>query len=193
VVVSGRLRESLDTLLGEVPGIGLVAEHGGWTRATGAWQAMTEGNPQALEEVARELERIAARYQGAQVERKTWSATLHHRRVRESEKTELLVEASIRIEAWLSTHPEFERIEGAQVIEVRPVRLRKSIAVSSMREHLGPKGRLIALGDDLTDEDMFRALGIGDEPILVGHAQGRGTSAGSARAAPTTWWWPAAC
>jgi alpha,alpha-trehalose-phosphate synthase [UDP-forming]/trehalose-phosphatase len=177
-VVSGRLRDSLDALIGEVPGICLVAEHGGWTRASGAWQAMTEGDPQALEEIARELDRIAARYPGTQVERKTWSATLHHRRVRESEKAELLVEASIRIEAWLSSHPEFERIEGAQVIEVRPVRLRKSIAVSWMREHLGPKGRLIALGDDLTDEDMFRALSIGDEPILVGHAPGRGTSAG---------------
>ena len=45
-----------------------------------------------------------------------------------------------------------------------------------MREHCGPKARLLALGDDLTDEDLFGALGIGDEPILVGRDR-RGTAA----------------
>ncbi|HLF93986.1 MAG TPA: trehalose-phosphatase, partial [Planctomycetota bacterium] len=61
-VVSGRPRDSLATLLAEVPEVHLVAEHGGWTRATGAWQAVSEGDPRAIEEMAGELERIAARY-----------------------------------------------------------------------------------------------------------------------------------
>ncbi|HLY72677.1 MAG TPA: trehalose-phosphatase, partial [Planctomycetota bacterium] len=176
-VVSGRPRDSLDRLLSAVPDISLVAEHGGWTRAKGAWKAMEDPQSGALEEVAKGLEALAARHAGALVERKTWSVTLHLRRVRISEKAELLIEADTLVEPWLATHPGFERLDGVEAMEVRPVRLRKSSAVPWMRDLLGPGGRIIALGDDLTDEDLFQALGPGDEAILVGRQHGRGTFA----------------
>src|SRR5438874_2630348 len=76
-VVSGRLRESLGALLGDATGVGLVAEHGGWDRAAGAWQPMIHDDPHALDDLTPDLERIAQRYRGAMVERKTWSVTLH--------------------------------------------------------------------------------------------------------------------
>jgi trehalose 6-phosphate synthase len=176
-VVSGRARDSLDRLLSAVPEISLVAEHGGWKRAKGAWQAIAELAPVEFEGMARGLEAIAGRHAGALVERKTWSVTLHHRRVRPSEKAEILIEAATLVDTWLSTHPGFERLDGVEVVEIRPVRLRKSSAVPWMRDLVGPGGRLIALGDDLTDEDMFQALGAGDEGILVGRQHGRGTFA----------------
>src|SRR5262245_5916459 len=47
--VSGRLRDSLEAMTADVPGLFLVAEHGGWARATGAWQAMTQGDARALD------------------------------------------------------------------------------------------------------------------------------------------------
>src|ERR1043166_6849662 len=146
--VSGRLRDQLESMLGDVQGIFLVAEHGGWTRATGAWQAMTQGDAPALDDVARDLARVAARHPGALIQRGSGSVTLHHRRVRESEKAELGIEATVLLDRWLASHPEFERIDGAQVVEVRPTRLRKSLAVPWMREHCGPKAALLALGDD---------------------------------------------
>jgi alpha,alpha-trehalose-phosphate synthase [UDP-forming]/trehalose-phosphatase len=175
-VVSGRLRDQLESVMNGATGVSLVAEHGGWAKGSGAWQAMTQGDPSALDDVGRELERVAAIHAGALVERKTWSVTIHHRRVRESEKAELRIEAAIVIDSWLSSHPEFERIEGAEVVEVRPTRLRKSLAVPWIREQCGMTARLLALGDDITDEDMFGALRIGDEPILVGQER-RGTTA----------------
>lgn len=176
-VVSGRPRDSLDRLLSAVPGILLVAEHGGWTRAKGAWQAIADLEPSAFKDVAEGLEAIAARHPGALVERKTWSVTLHYRRVRPSERAEVLVETAALVDAWLASHAGFERLDGVEVIEVRPVRLRKSSAVPWMRDLIGPGGRLIALGDDLTDEDMFQALGAGDEAILVGRQHASGTFA----------------
>jgi len=176
-VVSGRSRESLERLLSDVPDVIQVAEHGGWKRATGAWQATTDADPAALGELARVLEGIAARHPGALVERKTWSVTFHYRGVRPSERDEALIETAAAVDPWLAAHAGFERLDGVLVVEVRHVRNRKSVAVPWLRDIAGPGARLLAFGDELTDEDMFRALGPADEAILVGGQQGRGTFA----------------
>lgn len=176
-IVSGRTRDSLERLLSEVPGILLMAEHGGWRRATGAWQPISEPEPHVLEALERELDVLAARHVGALVERKTWSVTFHYRRVRASERDEALIETAATIDAWLTTHPGFERLDGSEVLEVRPVRMNKSVAVPWVRDLAGLGARLIALGDDVTDEDMFRALGPGDEGVRVGSQTGRGSAA----------------
>src|SRR5437667_10551776 len=52
--VSGRLRDSLESMLANVPGIFLVAEHGGWARAKGARQAMPQGASGAVDDVVGE-------------------------------------------------------------------------------------------------------------------------------------------
>ncbi|MCI0341362.1 MAG: trehalose-phosphatase [Planctomycetales bacterium] len=176
-VVSGRPRQSLEQALGNAPEPWLVAEHGGWRRAVGAWQGPAEAPPGAVGDLARALEAIAARHAGARVEEKTWSAALHWRQVPEPARTGLLVEAESAIEDWLARNPGHERLEGADILEIRPARLRKSLAVAWVRERAGPGTRVLALGDDLTDEDTFRALGVGDEGVLVGTAAGRPTAA----------------
>ena len=176
-VVSGRTRDSLERILSEVPGLFLVAEHGGWRRATGAWQATVEAEPSGLESLDRELRGLAARHPGALVERKTWSVTFHYRQVRVSERDEAMMESTALVDSWLGAHSGYERIDGSEVIEVRPVRMNKSVAVPWMRELAGPGARLIALGDDVTDEDMFRVLGPGDDGIRVGRQSTRGTAA----------------
>ncbi len=176
-VVSGRTKDSIDQMLSGLPKVHLVAEHGGWIRASGAWQAVGDSNPHSLDELVREFEALASRFKGALVERKTWAVTIHHRLVRESERPELLIELASKVDPWLASHPGFERMESVQAAEVRPVRLRKSIAVPWMRDLSGPGSRLLAIGDDLTDEDMFRALGVGDEAIQVGPKRGRSSIA----------------
>jgi len=111
------------------------------------------------------------------VERKTWSVTFHYRRVPLSEHDEAVVEATAAVDAWLPARPLFERLDGAEVVEVRPVRMNKSLAVPWVRELVGPAARIVALGDDVTDEDMFRVLGPADEAVRVGRQPGRGSSA----------------
>ena len=46
-----------------------------------------------------------------------------------------------------------------------------------LREHAGDRCRLLALGDDVTDEDMFRSLAGEDESIVVGIERDRPTAA----------------
>ncbi len=62
-------------------------------------------------------------------------------------------------------------------LEVRPARLRKGSAIAWLRERAGAGARLLALGDDVTDEDMFRSLAAEDESVLVSNEAGRATAA----------------
>lgn len=167
-VVSGRLREQLDAMLGQVKGLHLAAEHGAWLRRGGAWERTPIGDPADFNPISEELESIAASVEGALVERKTGSVCLHLRRVPPHLKDALLVQAMAAMQAWRTRHAGHEIIEGIETIELRSLRARKSVAIPWLREGLGADARLLALGDDVTDEDMFDALGPGDEPVLVG-------------------------
>ena len=168
VIVSGRPREDLERVLAPVPGAWLVAEHGGWRRRAGAWEAAIDRQPEDVELLAARFQHLAAPVPGALVERKTWSVTFHYRLVPELERAALLVAVDAALEEWLAQTPGFERLDGVEVLEVRPSRMRKSLAVPWLREQMEAGVRLLAFGDDLTDEDLFRELGVADEPILVG-------------------------
>jgi len=176
-IVSGRPRESLEKMFVDTPGVWLVAEHGGWLRGDGAWQSPISTHSEALETMAGALESVAAQHKKAWVERKTWSVCLHYRGVRARERTELLVQANAAFDEALGGKHGHERLEGADTFEVRPAGIRKSVAIPWMRERIGAGARLVALGDDLTDEDMFRAVGPSDEAIQVGSDVTRRTSA----------------
>src|SRR5262245_19623106 len=51
-IVSGRPREDLERLLAPVPGAWLVAEHGGWRRRGGAWEAVIDLQSEHIEPLA---------------------------------------------------------------------------------------------------------------------------------------------
>ena len=168
VIVSGRPREDLERLLVPVPAAWLVAEHGGWRRRGGAWEAAVDLQVEDVESLAARLRHLTAPVPGVLIERKTWSVAFHYRLVPEQERAALRGEVDAAVEEWLAQAPGFERLEGVEMLEVRPSRMHKGLAVSWLREQLGAGTRLLAFGDDLTDEDLFRELGVVDEPVLVG-------------------------
>ncbi|MEZ4541970.1 MAG: trehalose-phosphatase [Chloroflexota bacterium] len=168
VIVSGRQRKQLERLLAGVPDLWLVAEHGAWQRRGAAWESNAGLPTGDIEPLYEQLQRIAARFEGALVERKSWSVTIHYRQVSELASPAMLVEVDAVVDEWLAGMPGFERLDGAEVVEVRPRRIRKSLAVPWLRDELAAGSRLLVLGDDLTDEDMFREIGAADESVLVG-------------------------
>jgi alpha,alpha-trehalose-phosphate synthase [UDP-forming]/trehalose-phosphatase len=176
-VVSGRPRETLEAFFGGCDGLFLVAEHGGWRRGRGAWEPFAAGPPDGVESLNEELRGIAARYPGALIERKTWSLAFHFRRVEQEDRDAVEVEVEHRVHSWLLRHSGFEELRGAEVLEIRPARMDKASAVPWLREHAGERCRLLALGDDVTDEDMFRSLAGEDESVLVGVERDRPTAA----------------
>jgi trehalose 6-phosphate synthase len=176
-IVSGRPREVLDQFFPLPRSVLLVAEHGGWRSGPAGWESMLSVDADMIDSLASDLRSLHSKYPGAVLERKTWSLALHFRGVVEHEKMSLLVQASAAIDLWLAAHPDYEELFGAEVIEIRPRMARKANAVTWVKGLLGPGCRLLVVGDDVTDEDMFSATSDDDAAVLVGGEPGRLTAA----------------
>jgi alpha,alpha-trehalose-phosphate synthase [UDP-forming]/trehalose-phosphatase len=175
-VVTGRPRGLVENLPPRFPQLSIVAEHGAWRFEGGQWVAALPAIPQ-LDEIEGQLRQLAARHPGALVERKSCSVCLHWRRVAPETHDHIASAAEIIVDEWLETHQQLERLPVAEALEVRHRAAHKGTAISWLRER-GPAGApVIALGDDITDEDMFVSLREGDVGILVS-AEPRRTQAG---------------
>jgi alpha,alpha-trehalose-phosphate synthase [UDP-forming]/trehalose-phosphatase len=167
-IVSGRPRAVLESFFPEPRSFRLVAEHGAWRCDAEGWHStLLADDDRVVDSLAKELRALLAKYPLATLERKTWSLAFHYRRLPEHRKAGLVVQASAVIEPWLAAHPEFEPLWGAQVLEIRPRMARKSTAVTWVRELLGETARLLIVGDDVTDEDMFAVASPSDATIVV--------------------------
>lgn len=165
VVVSGRPRSLVEPFRSSFERVWWVAEHGSWRcGANGEWSGCQE---------AAELEELRALFQpitrvpGARLEPKSQSLCVHWRLVPHELKEDLITGCELACDEWLESHPDFERLDGVEMLEVRRRSSNKARAVSWVREHL-PDARIIAIGDDHTDEDMFGALRDDELPIGVG-------------------------
>jgi alpha,alpha-trehalose-phosphate synthase [UDP-forming]/trehalose-phosphatase len=165
-IVSGRPQALVDNLRAFVPGAWWIAEHGAWRRDARGWECAGERSPD-LDQLGDRLFDLADTFAGARVERKSLSVCLHWRQVEAGERSALHAVSDSLIDEWLAAHPEYRRLAGADMVEVGPRHPHKGDAVAWIRERIGAS-RLIAIGDDLTDEDMFAALAPEDLGIAVG-------------------------
>jgi trehalose-phosphatase len=175
VIVSGRPRKLVDGVRRAAPGAWWFAEHGAWRFADGEWQSRgtSMGAPAELVE---KLLPIVERMDGARFERKTAGICVHWRQVSEGERPGFIEQVNECVVGWLASHPAYERLPGVLMVEVRPRGLHKGVAVVYARQRL-PGVPILAIGDDVTDEDMFRALGEGDVAVAVGRPLDRRTHA----------------
>jgi len=182
-LISGRPRELVGDLIARFPTVAIAAEHGVWRHADGAWEAALPPVPQ-LDEIEHTLTSLARRYPGAIVERKTCSVCLHWRRVAPAQHDEIAQSAEVLVDEWLETHQQLERLHAAEALEVRHMSAHKGLALSWLRTRAQPGAPVLAIGDDLTDEDMFVSLREGDVGILVAEHPRR-TQAGLRLPSPT--------
>jgi alpha,alpha-trehalose-phosphate synthase [UDP-forming]/trehalose-phosphatase len=174
-IISGRPLRLVEDLPRRFPGVAFVAEHGVWRCAGGAWEAALRPVPQ-LDEIEQSLRQLAERNPGALVERKSCSVCLHWRRVAAEQHDAIAAAAEMLVDEWLETHQQLERLPEVEALEVRHRAAHKGSAVQWLRGR-GPTGAaMLALGDDITDEDMFVSLRDTDIGILVS-AQPRHTQA----------------
>ncbi|MDQ3336655.1 MAG: trehalose-phosphatase [Myxococcota bacterium] len=162
VIVSGRPRALVEPMRAGLDGIWWVAEHGSWRCLDGYWVG-----PSAAPEIPELLEVFApfSVVPGARLESKSESLCVHWRLVPQALKEDLIAGCDLACEEWLETHPEFERLDGVEMLEVRRRTSNKGRAVALVREHI-PGARIIAIGDDRTDDDMFAALR--DDELAIG-------------------------
>jgi trehalose 6-phosphate synthase/phosphatase len=157
VLISGRDRKILDSWFSDVKGLSLVASHGLWLKNPGQKWVMTASLDNEWKESVRPIfELYADRMPGAIVEEKEFALSLHYRRC----NPDMVVAKLNELKQTLVSMTKSSSLvvqEGSKVLELKDSRVNKGIAASMMIDHNG-YDFLFGAGDDLTDEDAFRAF-----------------------------------
>jgi trehalose 6-phosphate synthase/phosphatase len=156
VVISGRDIPSLDRWLGGLP-ISLVAEHGAsFKMRNSTWQQMVSVSDLWKEEIRRIMQLFVLRCAGSFIEEKTNTIAWHYRNTQTglgfSRSRELLNTLSQLIQ-----NTTLQVIDGNKVIEVRIAGFDKGATALRIVGEMDPDF-VLCMGDDTTDEDMFKAL-----------------------------------
>jgi trehalose 6-phosphate synthase/phosphatase len=166
VVISGRDADTLEAWLGSLP-VHLVAEHGATIRYKGSdWQQQSTASSEWKGTIRPVLQLFVSRCAGSFIEEKKNTLAWHYRntgrdmgfmRSRELRNTLLQLTANSTLQV----------IDGNKVLEVRVIGIDKGATVQNLVAQFTPDFTL-CMGDDTTDEDMFRALAGKGYTIKIG-------------------------
>jgi len=156
IIISGRDLSSLDRWLGALP-LTLVAEHGASYRPrNGAWQQMVSVSELWKDEIRRVMQLFVIRCAGSFIEEKRNTIAWHYRNTQTglgfSRSRELLNTLSQLIQ-----NTTLQVIDGNKVVEVRISGFDKGASALRIVNETDPDF-VLCMGDDTTDEDMFKAL-----------------------------------
>jgi trehalose 6-phosphate synthase/phosphatase len=172
-IISGRDANTLEQWFGHIPVI-LVAEHGASIRRLDdTWEVERESDQSWKKLIRPTLEMFSKRCPGSFIEEKNHTLAWHYRKV-EGELGFLRSRELLDNLFHLVRNVQLQVIDGNKVIEVRVSGIDKGAATKKLvgEEHYD---FIMAIGDDKTDEDMFRALHEKGVTIKVGpgHSQAK--------------------
>lgn len=170
VVISGRPAQTLDAWLGTVP-LGFSAEHGFFLKKPGGvWQPVMPINEKWKIPVRELMRSYVKRVPGASLEEKTnaltwhWRAAADPKQADQAEKELLKKLESLGNALGLRV---LRILRGNKVIEVHPAGYDKGTSAKKWVESEA-FDFILAVGDDTTDEDLFRAIPSAGFTIKVG-------------------------
>lgn len=171
-IISGRDQAFLDEWMGHIPELGLSAEHGCFIRQPRSddWENLAEQTNMGWQkEVIEVFQHYTERTQGSFIERKRVALTWHYRRADPEYGAFQARECRKALEDTVAKRWDVEVMAGKANLEVRPTFVNKGfIATRLVNEYGSGPGKapefVLCLGDDFTDEDMFRALKNSDLP-----------------------------
>jgi trehalose 6-phosphate phosphatase len=159
-LVSGRGVADLQAVSGLAGGYRWVGSHG--AEFDGPLTGELAARRDAL---AERLAPLVAAVPGARLEVKPASVAVHVRQV-----PDRLAAAALLQDADRAADPSLTKKPGKEVLELAVTDADKGSALRRLRAELGVVAA-IYLGDDLTDEDAFRALPADDVTVKVGEGQ----------------------
>ncbi|KAK1059027.1 threalose-6-phosphate phosphatase [Friedmanniomyces endolithicus] len=162
-IISGRDQNFLNEWMGHIPALGLSAEHGSFIRHphTTTWLNLTETMDMAWQSrVLTVFEYYTSRTPGAFIERKKIALTWHYRQSDQEHATAMARECQKQLEQTVGKEFDVEVMTGKANLEVRPKFVNKGEIAKQLIRDFGSQRPdfVLCLGDDFTDEDMFRAL-----------------------------------
>ncbi len=167
-IVSGRDRLTMEQWLGDIP-CTLVAEHGAWIRedARSGWEAQKTVSAEWKTQVMPILKTYEARVPGSLVEEKEFGLAWHYRKANPELGEIRSCELFDNLNEFLA-NTDLQLMHGKKVIEVRPGGINKGQAAQNLLM-LDSYDFVLAIGDDWTDEDLFKALPEGAYSIKIGY------------------------
>ena len=166
VLISGRERHSLEKWFCD-SGISIVAEHGAWLKeGCEEWRMMRMLTNEWKSQVMSIFNLYADRLHGSFIEEKEYSIAYHYREadpdlgsVRAKELTDNLVHFAANLDVQV--------LQGSKVVEMRNAGVNKGSAGKYFLSQ-NAFDFILAIGDDSTDEDLFRILPPHAHSIKVG-------------------------
>lgn len=166
VIISGRLASEVATLIELNPLPEIWGCHG--------WERLTDGQLWRLPLAPTQEEKLfkagyTLKNEGFQsrLEYKHGSLALHWRGASESEKSAIMVAGLRAMEPASGKDLQLHRFDGG--LELRAVGRDKGIVVREILSTVAPKTAAAYLGDDMTDEDAFKAIKSKGLGVLVRH------------------------
>jgi len=156
-IVSGRDRLTMEQWLGDIP-CTLVAEHGAWIRgaARSGWKTQKTLSTEWKSQVMPILKTYEARVPGSFVEEKEFGLAWHYRKANPELGEIRSCELFDNLNEFLA-NTDLQLMHGKKVIEVRPGGINKGEAAQTLLM-TDTYDFVLALGDDWTDEDLFKVL-----------------------------------
>ncbi|UCE06418.1 MAG: bifunctional alpha,alpha-trehalose-phosphate synthase (UDP-forming)/trehalose-phosphatase [bacterium] len=166
VIISGRNKDTLQQWFGEL-NIGLVAEHGAWLRFKGKqWETIEPLKQDWKNEIRTILELYVDRTPGSLVETKDFSIVWHYRKA-DPGFGEMRARELVDTLVYLTSNLELQVLEGSKVVEVKNMGINKGKAAMQWLTQT-KCDFILAIGDDWTDEDLFKVMPENAFSIKVG-------------------------
>jgi trehalose 6-phosphate synthase/phosphatase len=164
VIISGRDSDFLEFVFHD-PGITLFAEHGSIFRINGKWDSL-ETDLSWKKEIRFIMQDYVISTPGTKLEEKKNSIVWHYRNAASITAETMAIELVTRLSP-ISIKHNLTIMNGRKIIEVKPSVYTKGTAVVSFID-CSRYDFILAAGDDVTDEDLFRMLPQNSIRIHVG-------------------------
>lgn len=156
VIISGRRYQTLEQWFGHL-NLDMIAEHGAWQKQLNEeWKALPLLTDKWKQEVKAVLDTYTDRTPGSFIEEKSYSLVWHYRKVEEGLGELRANEITNHLRIFIADKG-LQMMQGNKVIEFKNIEVNKGKAAQNWLYGQNPDF-IIALGDDHTDEDIFKAL-----------------------------------
>ena len=155
-IISGRDKDTLGMWLGKLNAT-LIAEHGVWIKKPGKqWGMIRRLNKNWKISLLPLLQNFSDLLPGSLIEEKDYSLVLHYRRSDPDQASKIAREMLDELMNFTS-NMEVQILQGNKAIEIRNTGINKGTLANHLLSEIQYKF-VLAIGDDVTDEDMFRVL-----------------------------------
>lgn len=169
MIISGRDRETLEGWFSGLQ-VDMIAEHGVWLKkqdSAKGWKAYADVDDSWKEDIRQVMDYYVLRTPGAFIEEKAHSLVWHYRKV-ESGLGDLRMRELFSHLKYMASGYNLQVLEGNMVLEIKRPDINKGKAATALLKDKD-FDFILAIGDDWTDEDTFKAMPGHAYSIRVGY------------------------